>query len=196
MEHVHRFDPFRTTHLPAGSGSIGTPRKYPSNARLTLKKRNLPGIVGARNRRMLRGRRLGSISAYVSPADAVPQSLLADDDADMCAYIGRLLGGTYEVEAVGDGQAALAAIAQEVPDLVLTGVMIPVMNMASGIYYRIRTIPATATIPVIMFIGASRRMSRFSRAWKLEQTTLVIKPFSAAQLLRASQVQRHAGTAA
>src|SRR5262249_6733634 len=51
--------------------------------------------------------------------------LLADDNADMRAYLHRLLSRHWTVEAVGDGTAALAAARRQPPDLVLTDVMMP-----------------------------------------------------------------------
>ena len=44
--------------------------------------------------------------------------LLADDNADMRDYIRRLLSGSYIVQTVADGLAALAAIEKNPPDLV------------------------------------------------------------------------------
>src|SRR4029079_8536677 len=45
-----------------------------------------------------------------SAADAVrPRILLADDNADMRDYVRRLLANKFDVEAVGDGEAALEA---------------------------------------------------------------------------------------
>src|SRR5699024_3348090 len=51
--------------------------------------------------------------------------LLADDNADMRAYVRRLLGARCTVETVVDGEAALAAIRARRADLVLADVMMP-----------------------------------------------------------------------
>ncbi|MGL4554299.1 MAG: hybrid sensor histidine kinase/response regulator, partial [Gemmataceae bacterium] len=59
------------------------------------------------------------------PAAGRPRVLVADDNADMRQYVTRLLAGRYEVEAVADGEAALAAARRRPPDLVLTDVMMP-----------------------------------------------------------------------
>jgi CheY-like chemotaxis protein len=37
--------------------------------------------------------------------------LLADDNTDMRAYVGRLLASRFEVQAVEDGQAAIDMVA-------------------------------------------------------------------------------------
>jgi signal transduction histidine kinase len=61
-------------------------------------------------------------------AGARPRVLVADDNADMRQYLGRLLAGAYHVEGVADGQAALAASRERPPDLVLADVMMPELD--------------------------------------------------------------------
>src|SRR5262249_36910018 len=66
--------------------------------------------------------------APASPLPSAParaRILLADDNADMRAYVQRLLSPYWEVEAVADGMKALAVASERVPDLVLTDVMMP-----------------------------------------------------------------------
>lgn len=57
--------------------------------------------------------------------------LLADDNADMRAYVRRLLAPQYEVVAVNDGAAALAAARSRRPDLVLADIMMPDWSSAA-----------------------------------------------------------------
>jgi len=54
-----------------------------------------------------------------------PRILWADDNADMRHYVAQLLGDSYEVLAVPDGQAAIEAARAVLPDLVLSDVMMP-----------------------------------------------------------------------
>ncbi|HBE34869.1 MAG TPA: histidine kinase, partial [Cyanobacteria bacterium UBA11368] len=51
--------------------------------------------------------------------------LLVDDNADIRDYLTRILSDRFQVEAVADGAAALAAATERVPDLVLSDVMMP-----------------------------------------------------------------------
>ena len=63
------------------------------------------------------------------PAGVVKSRILwADDNADMRAYVSGLLGGRFEVEAVSDGEAALATAKAHPPDLVLADVMMPKLD--------------------------------------------------------------------
>ena len=54
--------------------------------------------------------------------------LVVDDNADMRAYITSLLGRVWTVTAVADGAAALRAVRDDPPDLVLSDVMMPGLN--------------------------------------------------------------------
>src|SRR5262249_56862709 len=90
----------------------GAPRDIPSE--------------GAADDHLLEDLRRDSLSDLPQAGQPVAQRiLLADDNADMREYVRRLLGGQYEVEAVADGEAALNAVRESAPDLVLTHVMIP-----------------------------------------------------------------------
>jgi Signal transduction histidine kinase len=52
------------------------------------------------------------------PEQQLPRIVWADDNADMREYVRRILGSTYQVEAVGDGLAALQAVRRSPPELV------------------------------------------------------------------------------
>jgi CheY-like chemotaxis protein len=53
---------------------------------------------------------------------------LAEDNADMREYVGRLLQPAYSVETVSTGAAALKAAQRHVPALILSDIMMPEMN--------------------------------------------------------------------
>jgi CheY-like chemotaxis protein len=62
----------------------------------------------------------------VSPAPAAYRVLVVDDDADMVAFLARLLQNEgMAVESAADGSAALAQVKAAPPDLVLLDVMMP-----------------------------------------------------------------------
>ncbi|MEG4799691.1 ATP-binding protein [Microcoleus sp. ARI1-B5] len=107
--------------------------------------------------------------------------LLADDNADMRDYIRRLLSGSYTVETVADGVAALSALENNPPDLVLSDVMMPGMD-GFELLRSLRSNPATQDIPVILL---SARAGEESRIEGLEAGAddYLIKPFSARELL-------------
>jgi PAS domain S-box-containing protein len=115
------------------------------------------------------------------PLPSPSRILLADDNADMRDYVRRLLGDRYEVTAVADGAAALAAARQDPPDLVLADVMMPEMD-GFELLRSLRTDPQTQTVPIVLL---SARAGEASRVEGLEMGAddYLIKPFSARELL-------------
>jgi PAS domain S-box-containing protein len=113
--------------------------------------------------------------------------LLADDNADMRDYVRRLLADRYDVKALPDGQAALSAAREAVPDLILADVMMSGLD-GFGLLRKLRADPRTREVPVILL---SARAGEDSRIEGLEAGAddYVIKPFSARELL--ARVQSH-----
>ena len=107
--------------------------------------------------------------------------LLADDNADMRAYLRRLLRGQYEVNAVSDGEEAWRAIEEEVPDLILSDVMMPRVD-GFELLRRVRASAHTREVPVIL---VSARAGEEARIEGLEASAddYLVKPFSANELL-------------
>lgn len=109
-----------------------------------------------------------------------PQILVADDNADMRAYIGRLLASEYEVRFVIDGEQALRAAKANPPDLLLSDIMMPRLD-GFALLRAIRTDPALAATPVIFL---SARAGEDARVASLEAGAddHLIKPFNALEL--------------
>ncbi|WP_390883630.1 response regulator [Kovacikia minuta] len=107
--------------------------------------------------------------------------LLADDNADMRDYVKRLLSQFWEVETVGNGSAALEAINQRLPDLVLSDVMMPGLD-GFGLLRELRAAPRTREIPIILL---SARAGEEARIEGLEAGAddYLTKPFSARELV-------------
>ena len=75
--------------------------------------------------------------------------LVVDDNADMRAYLTRLLAPHWAVRTTANGEEALAAVAEQAPDMVLTDVMMPRID-GFELLRRLRADAATRDIPVIM----------------------------------------------
>jgi signal transduction histidine kinase len=107
--------------------------------------------------------------------------LLADDNADMRDYLKRLLSRDWTVEAVADGAAALSAIQERVPDLVLSDVMMPGLD-GFQLLRALRSNPRTCSIPIILL---SARAGEESTVEGLEAGAddYLVKPFTARELL-------------
>lgn len=107
--------------------------------------------------------------------------LIADDNADMRLYLGRLLNGRYELSYVANGREALNVINEQAPDLIVSDVMKPELN-GMELLRELRSSPETATIPVILL---SARAGEESRIEGLDAGAddYLVKPFSARELL-------------
>lgn len=128
--------------------------------------------------------------ALASPFPSTParaRILLADDNADMRAYVQRLLSQRWEVEAVADGLKAWAVACEHVPDLVLADVMMPGLD-GFELLRALRADSRTREVPILLL---SARAGEEARVDGLEAGAddYLIKPFSARELL--ARVEAH-----
>ena len=122
--------------------------------------------------------------AEVVPLGIAPSTrsiIVADDNADMREYLGRLLGAHWSVRVVSDGLSALAAAREQRPDLVLADVMMPNLD-GFALLAAIRGDEALATVPVVMLSARAGEESRIEGIAAGADDYLV-KPFSARELL-------------
>ena len=110
-----------------------------------------------------------------------PQILVVDDNSQIALYVAHVLRQNgFRVSGVGDGRKALAFLANQTPDLILTDVIMPEM---SGPMMVKELQEQGSEIPVIFMSGhtddrisaAGLDSSRFS---------LLRKPFAAAALVK------------
>src|SRR5690606_5922522 len=108
--------------------------------------------------------------------------LLADDNADMRDYLARLLTQQgYRVEAVANGELALEAAQRELPDLVLTDVMMPRLD-GFGLLRALRGDERTRAIPILLLSARAGEESRIEGV-EAGADDYLVKPFSARELL-------------
>jgi signal transduction histidine kinase/methylmalonyl-CoA mutase cobalamin-binding subunit len=121
--------------------------------------------------------------------------LIVDDNADMRAYLCRLLGQRWIVETAQDGAVALERIRECAPDLVIADVMMPVLD-GFGLLSAIRADEASEKLPV-MLLSARAGEEASSEGLRAGADDYVTKPFSARELLarvesRLAQARLHA----
>ena len=107
--------------------------------------------------------------------------VLADDNADMREYVGRLLRGQYRVLAVSNGAEALKVARESRADLILADVMMPILD-GFGLLKALRADPGTKLKPIIFL---SARAGEESRVEGLQAGAddYLVKPFTARELL-------------
>jgi signal transduction histidine kinase len=119
-------------------------------------------------------------AATVPARPARERLIVVDDNADMRAYIHRLLSDRWDVQAVGNGQDALVAMKARRPDLVITDVMMPVLD-GPGLVAAIRADRDLAGVPILML---SARAGEEARIEGLEAgaNDYLVKPFASREL--------------
>jgi PAS domain S-box-containing protein len=115
------------------------------------------------------------------PAGTRPRIVLADDNADMRDYVSRLLRERWDVEAVSDGEAALAAVRRQPPALVLSDVMMPRLD-GFGLLRAMRNDAALRFVPVLL-LSARAGEEATAEALRAGADDYLVKPFSARELL-------------
>ncbi|HLJ81820.1 MAG TPA: PAS domain S-box protein, partial [Ktedonobacterales bacterium] len=113
--------------------------------------------------------------------------LVADDNADMRAYLARLLSARWDVRTVANGADALAAASAQPPDLILADVMMPGMD-GFALVAALRDNPRTRALPVIL-LSARAGEEATVEGLRAGADDYLIKPFSARELL--ARVQTH-----
>lgn len=126
---------------------------------------------------------LATIPAPVSETSTPPvRVLVADDNADMRDYLARLLRGDgYSVDAVSDGQQALEAIRADIPDIVISDVMMPLLD-GLELVSALRADRRTAAIPVLL-LSARAGQEESIGGLQAGADDYLVKPFAAAELL-------------
>lgn len=116
-----------------------------------------------------------------------PLVLVVDDNADLRAYMSGLLTPHYRVMTASDGQAALKVVAQQLPDIILSDVMMPRMT-GMELVHALRSDADTASVPIILL---SARAGQESTVEGLDAgcDDYLIKPFTAQELL--ARVRAH-----
>ena len=122
-----------------------------------------------------------AIAAPAAPASGRPCILVADDNADMRNYISGLLSPDYDVIAVADGNAALAALQTQTIHLVLSDVMMPRLNGVE-LLERLRADERTRTLPVIL-VSARAGEEDTVAGLHTGADDYLVKPFGARELV-------------
>jgi DNA-binding response OmpR family regulator len=133
-----------------------------------------------------------------SAANRPPRVLVVEDEQDIAGLIKHALerAGEGQVEIVSAGDAALRAIAEQPPDVVILDLNLPVLS-GTDVCRIVRSRPATANIPIIMLTARTSETDRVA-GLDLGADDYVTKPFSLRELaarVRAVLRRRQGGIA-
>lgn len=108
--------------------------------------------------------------------------LVVDDERDLSELLSyNLRKSGYEVHLASTGRAALDAIAQRMPNLVLLDVMLPELS-GTEVASRLRSNPATANLPIIMLTAKGEEVDQLV-GLTVGADDYIPKPFSMKVLL-------------
>ncbi|MDR6197495.1 ATP-binding protein [Siphonobacter sp. SORGH_AS_0500] len=128
------------------------------------------------------------LEANSTDVDKNTQILIVDDNADMRAYLTRLLEPYFTIHTAFNGADALEKLSYSLqPDLILSDIMMPVMD-GKELLEKLKKNASTAHIPLIFL---SARAGQEARIDGLEAGAddYLVKPFSGQELLTKVRAQ-------
>lgn len=114
------------------------------------------------------------------PPDA-PLVLVVDDNPDMRIFEAGILGRKYRVISAADGAEGLQKALVNIPDLIVSDIMMPRMD-GEQMVHELRRHPELADTPIIV-ITAKSREEFIVRMLQAGIQGYLVKPFSAEELM-------------
>ncbi|MBM3751907.1 MAG: response regulator transcription factor [Acidimicrobiia bacterium] len=116
------------------------------------------------------------------PATSPTRILVVDDEVDIAGLIKHSLerAGDVEVRVVNSGDAALKSVNEQIPDLMILDLNLPVMS-GTEVCRLLRAKPATAQLPIIMLTARTGETDRVT-GLDLGADDYITKPFSLREL--------------
>lgn len=122
--------------------------------------------------------------APVAPDDTVGERqviLVVEDNADVTLYLRSILSPKYAVITAQDGNQGLLKAEKNVPDLIITDLMMPILD-GNGLISGVRQNPLTDHIPIIMLTAKSDDEDR-KEGLRSGADAYLAKPFDPDELL-------------
>lgn len=129
-----------------------------------------------------------TVSQPIAPPAVVPEQdedaptvLIVDDNADIRTYLRSILQGQYRLLEAEDGQRGLELAREQVPDLIVSDVMMPVMN---GLEFcqQVKKDGISSHIPVILLTARALEKHQIE-GYESGADAYITKPFSPELLL-------------
>lgn len=113
--------------------------------------------------------------------DSLPLVLVVDDNEDIRSFVSSVLRDSYRIITAADGQEALEKVQRNLPDLVISDVMMPVVD-GLELCRSLKEETATSHIPVILLTAKSLDEQR-AEGYDSGADAYISKPFSEKVLL-------------
>jgi signal transduction histidine kinase/CheY-like chemotaxis protein len=130
------------------------------------------------------------VESWLNPSLPVPSPdgrgsgkriLIVDDNADLRAYLVRVLGAHWQVSTAADGAQALEMTRRDRPDLIVTDVMMPHMD-GFELVRRLRADPRTRELPVIVLTARAETRAQLDGS-EVGVDEYIVKPFRSHELV-------------
>ncbi|WAS91182.1 ATP-binding protein [Nannocystis punicea] len=115
-----------------------------------------------------------------SPAPGRPRVIVAEDNADMRAYIASVLRVDHDIVLTANGAEALAAARERRPDVIVSDIMMPEMD-GYELVTRLKRDPDLRDIPVVV-LSAKASREETVRGLEVGADDYLPKPFAPAEL--------------
>ncbi len=121
-----------------------------------------------------------SIEGQTSTSEKHQKILLVDDNEEILLFLSELLKPTYDIKTADNGMVALDIAQKELPDLIVSDVIMPKMN-GRRLCQLIKTDPLTQHIPVILLTSEDSESNQVE-GLKTGADDYMTKPFNRAIL--------------
>ncbi len=164
--------PMGTNHLPKEQINMAA-HSYSSSRRIAAYTSEAASWTGPKH--------LEEIEPIIQNSLSSAKIIVVDDNSDMRQYLKGILSPRWQVKMVSNGIAALEAVRQEIPDLILSDVMMPEMN-GFQLLAALRKDKMTNKIPIIL-LSARAGEEATVEGLASGADDYLVKPFSARELV-------------
>lgn len=102
--------------------------------------------------------------------------VIVEDDSEIRDYLTEALSENYDITGCENGKEGLAAVLKQMPDLVISDVMMPEMD-GTTLCSKIKTNNATSHIPVVLLTAKSREEDQLE-GLEMGADAYIVKPFN------------------
>jgi PAS domain S-box-containing protein len=172
-----------TVRSEVGRGSIFTAELPLAPATMAAEREELtgPDLASQSPRPSARGEVAEAPVDDETPAEDVTTVLVVEDNPEVRAHLRFHLDGSYRVLEASDGAQALEHVRSDLPDLVISDVMMPGMD-GFALCRAIREDPETDFIPVVLLTALDGAEDRL-RGLEQEADAYLTKPIQSDELL-------------
>jgi signal transduction histidine kinase len=165
------------TSIQAVEADLALPPEPGDGARFAEMERSVQRWEGQRS--ASEGAERGDAPALLA-AD-VPEVLVVEDNPDMRELLAFLVGREFRTRSARNGREALERVAESLPDLVLTDVMMPEMS-GTELCRALKSDAATAGVPVVLVTSKAESEMKVE-GLELGADDYVTKPFHPRELM-------------